>query len=148
MSFLFGLGVCKALSAQLGARQQAPLAGQLLLWTQVTGTTRPASLHTELQLWTEGSGWRKLWPKPAAAARCTLEAVWRRCPTGVRHLGEDARFLSEVYAALVLNSNHTGRDVENWTSSDGGLGLRKRDFPLKGTKTGSGHTKRYNPHGR
>ena len=141
-------GVCKTLSVKRCARQQAPFAGLLFLWSQVTGTTRPMSLHTELQLWTEDGGWRKLWPRPVAAAPCTLEAVWRRCPTAVRHCGEDARFLSELYASLGLNTNHTGRDVENWTNSDAGLGLKKQDFPLKCTKAGGGNVKRYDPHGR
>ena len=114
----------------------------------MTGTTRPLSLHTELLLWTEDAGWRKLWPKPVAAAPCTLEVAWRKCPTVLRHRGEDARFLAEVYAALGLNTNHTGQDVKNWTSPDSSAALHKQDFPLKRTKVGGGSASRYALHGR
>ena len=123
------------------ARLPNPPAAQLLMVSQVTSTRHPVTLRTDLLIYVDGVGWGTL--RHQAGSPTTLEGVWSRCSAHTLR-GEEVRALPEIYSHLRLDTNHCGRDVEKWTASAAGLGLsKKRDFPKKVVRAGSGAPQRF-----
>ena len=97
--------------------------GQLLLVTQVSGSSKPERLATKL-FYTTGAGWLELQPRNAEAL--TFDKVWGKCAAYTTGNGLDVVTVSEFLAFAGETNKHVLERVGVWTK--GGFGVRKTNF--------------------
>ena len=128
-------------------RLSVPPVGQLLLVTQVSGSTRPRTLQQQLLLATAaGRGWVELKPGCPAAVPPSLsfERVWKACAKH-KQKGQVLAIVSEFLkrAKMTSSSNYTKERIDVWTKRGSKLGVMKRDFSKVKTKAGAGKQRRW-----
>ena len=120
------------------------LAAQLLLVTQVHGGKSLWCARTVFLCYTVRTGWA---PIELAAYRAAPlfapDALWESLSKH-GHRGSEYVSLPEAYGHFGLSSKNIGRDVAKWTAAGAGLGLtKKRDFPKRSFRSGSGRSHRF-----
>ncbi len=112
--------------------------GQLLLVTQVSGSSKPERLATKL-FYTTGAGRLELQPRNAEAL--TFDKVWGKCAAYTTGNGLDVVTVSEFLAFAGETNKHVLERVGVWTK--GGFGVRKTNFFKVRVVAGTGARKRW-----